>query len=237
MRVHALRTSTRIGGPRSSIARYPAAARRTVRPDVIAKAFGAEEIVSRENVHGAPIGLHALRRELESRVRSTGGRPALDGATKIQKIPLKHEDWSRLEDLATRRHGSQAVGAPWIVGRSPQASPLGDSRGAGPALELHVTCDLARSLARVRRHARWLSRHGDAASEDSIRDAIAREQARIARARHPNLGLVGRIDSRPRVIAPSVRVWNVPGPAANCPLAYTEACEEAEEPEKTGRRG
>jgi hypothetical protein len=70
-----------------------------VGPKAIAKALGAE-IVSPENVHGAPISLYALRRELESRVRSTGGRPALEGATKIQKIPLKPEDWSRLDTLA-----------------------------------------------------------------------------------------------------------------------------------------
>ncbi len=70
-----------------------------VGPKAIAKALGAE-IVSRENVHGAPISLYALRRELERRIRSTGGRPALEGATKIQKIPLKPEDWSRLEALA-----------------------------------------------------------------------------------------------------------------------------------------
>ena len=91
--------------------RHVGAARRTVGPDVIAKALGAEAIVSGENVHGAPISLHALRRELENRVRSTGGRPALDGATKIQKIPLKPEDWSRLEDLATRlsREGVSAT--------------------------------------------------------------------------------------------------------------------------------
>lgn len=61
---------------------------RPVDPDAIAKALGAQ-IVSQENVHGTPISLHALRRELESRVRSTGGRPALEGATKIQKIPLR----------------------------------------------------------------------------------------------------------------------------------------------------
>jgi hypothetical protein len=52
--------------------------------------------------HGGPITLHALRRELETRIRSTGGRPALEGATKIQKIPLRPEDWSRLEELAAR---------------------------------------------------------------------------------------------------------------------------------------
>jgi hypothetical protein len=79
--------------------RHAGAAVRSVAPETIAKALGAE-IVPKENVHGAPISLHALRRELESRVRSTGGRPALEGATKIQKIPLKPEDWSRLEELA-----------------------------------------------------------------------------------------------------------------------------------------
>jgi hypothetical protein len=84
---------------------------RSVSPDTIAKALGAERVLSRQNVHGAPISLHALRRELEIRVRSTGGRPALEGATKIQKIPLKPEDWSRLEELAAQlsREGVSAT--------------------------------------------------------------------------------------------------------------------------------
>ena len=83
---------------------------RSVGPDTIAKALGADEVV-RENLHGAPISLHALRRALESRIRSTGGRPSLEGATKIQKIPLKPEDWSRLEELAARlsRQGVSAT--------------------------------------------------------------------------------------------------------------------------------
>src|SRR2546427_2960933 len=80
--------------------RHVGAAFRSVGSDAIAKALGADEVVPRENAQGAPISLHALRRELETRVRSTGGRPALEGATKIQKIPLKPEDWSRLEKLA-----------------------------------------------------------------------------------------------------------------------------------------
>lgn len=86
--------------PASGI-RHSGAAFRSVEPDAIAKALGAD-VVQREGVHGAPISLHALRRELETRVRSTGGRPALEGATKIQKIPLKPEDWSQLEELAAR---------------------------------------------------------------------------------------------------------------------------------------
>jgi hypothetical protein len=84
----------------AGVIRHAGATARSVGPEMIAKALGADAIVSRETVHGAPISLHTLRRELESRVRSTGGRPALEGATRIQKIPLKPEDWSRLEELA-----------------------------------------------------------------------------------------------------------------------------------------
>ncbi len=80
--------------------RHTGRAARPVGPEAITKALGAAEIVARENVRGAPISLHVLRQELQSRVRSTGGRPALEGATKLQKIPLKPEDWSRLEALA-----------------------------------------------------------------------------------------------------------------------------------------
>ena len=72
---------------------------RTVNSEGIAKALGAE-VVSRKNISGAPINLHALRQELHRRVRSTGGRPALEGATRIQKIPLTPGDWSQLGELA-----------------------------------------------------------------------------------------------------------------------------------------
>jgi hypothetical protein len=84
---------------------------RSIDSEVVAKALGADKVVPSERVHGGPIGLHALRRELQARVRSTGGRPALDGATKIQKIPLKPEDWSRLEALAVHlsRQGVSAT--------------------------------------------------------------------------------------------------------------------------------
>jgi len=90
-----LQIASRSGGA----IRHSGSVARSIGPDAIVKALGAEA-VSRVNVHGAPIALHVLRQELESRVRSTGGRPALEGATKIQKIPLKPEDWSRLEKLA-----------------------------------------------------------------------------------------------------------------------------------------
>jgi hypothetical protein len=92
-------TKLKIASRSAGAIRHSGSAARPVAPEEIAKALGAE-IVPKEHVHGAPMALHVLRQELESRVRSTGGRPALEGATKIQKIPLKPEDWSRLEELA-----------------------------------------------------------------------------------------------------------------------------------------
>ena len=69
---------------------------RSVSAEEVAKALGAQEVGSEESPRGAPISLYALRQQLASRLRSKGGRPSLDGATRIQKIPLKPEDWARL---------------------------------------------------------------------------------------------------------------------------------------------
>ncbi len=92
-------TRLKVASSAARAIRHAGSVARSVEPEVIAKALGAE-IVPRDRVRGGPIALHALRRELERRVRSTGGRPALEGARKIQKIPLNPEDWSRLEKLA-----------------------------------------------------------------------------------------------------------------------------------------
>lgn len=104
-------TNVNITSRSHRVIRHAGTAVRSVGPGVMVKALGGEEAVSRENVHGSPITLHALRLALESRVRSTGGRPALEGATRIQKIPLKPDDWSRLEELATQlsRQGVSAT--------------------------------------------------------------------------------------------------------------------------------
>lgn len=96
-----MRSKLKVTSRPASVIRHSGPAFRTVGADAVAKALGAEAM-PREDLHGAPISLHALRRQLEIRVRSTGGRPSLEGATKIQKIPLKPEDWSRLEELAAQ---------------------------------------------------------------------------------------------------------------------------------------
>src|SRR5207302_9156688 len=56
---------------------------------------------------GSPISAYAVRQELFRRLRSTGGRPALDGADIKPKIPMRRSQWRKLEELArrTQSHG------------------------------------------------------------------------------------------------------------------------------------
>src|SRR6185436_15363575 len=49
---------------------------------------------------GSPTELLALRRALSRALRSNGGRPALKGAGRRQKIPMTDSDWNELEGLA-----------------------------------------------------------------------------------------------------------------------------------------
>lgn len=64
----------------------------------VAKALGAEPV---GDVGGRPIfSLAGLYRELSERLRSTGGRPSLEGTTRRQKIPISDADWEELERLS-----------------------------------------------------------------------------------------------------------------------------------------
>ena len=65
----------------------------------VAEALGAER-VGEAGRGGGPLALFALRQELASRLRSTGGRRRLAGTTRRQKIPLGEMDWLVLEYTA-----------------------------------------------------------------------------------------------------------------------------------------
>jgi hypothetical protein len=74
---------------------------RTIDKAEVAKAIGAEKVHEAvSGLRGSPPALFGLRRELQRRLRSTGGRPSLEGASRRQKIPLSDEDWKRLEKVA-----------------------------------------------------------------------------------------------------------------------------------------
>ena len=74
-----------------------------VKLERVTEAMGAEMVAEgTQNLRGAPPSLVALRQELARRLRSTGGRPSLEGTSRRQKIPLSDEDWSLLEELAQK---------------------------------------------------------------------------------------------------------------------------------------
>src|SRR5687767_10693111 len=91
-----IRLSTK-SAPRIRITTEPA---KRIEPAEVAKALGAEP-VSRALFAPAshPVGV-SLRQELQRSLRSTGGRPSLEGAERVQKIPLSDEDWEQLVALA-----------------------------------------------------------------------------------------------------------------------------------------
>src|SRR4051794_10022836 len=66
----------------------------------VQKALGADDSADRLADALAPVTLFALREELVSRLQSSGGRPALAGATRRAKIPLSGDEWEKLEELA-----------------------------------------------------------------------------------------------------------------------------------------
>jgi hypothetical protein len=71
-----------------------------IEPSEFAGALGAEPCGEPHFEHLDPISLLALGNELLKRLRSTGGRPSLEGATEQCKVPLRPEDMKALEEIA-----------------------------------------------------------------------------------------------------------------------------------------
>jgi len=73
--------------------------RRRITPEQIEKGLGAKE-VGTVPTGGSPMSAYALRQQLFRRLRSTGGRPGLEGADMKPKIPMRRSRWRKLERLA-----------------------------------------------------------------------------------------------------------------------------------------
>ena len=73
--------------------------RRRITPEEVEKGLGAERAAVIPP-GGSPISAYALRQELLHRLRSTGGRPSLDGTDIKPKIPMRRSRWRKLERLA-----------------------------------------------------------------------------------------------------------------------------------------
>lgn len=73
---------------------------RRVDPSRLAQALGGEVVASAPNLRGSTPAMLAARAELFARLRSTGGRPGLAGATKRRQVSFTPKDWQELERIA-----------------------------------------------------------------------------------------------------------------------------------------
>jgi hypothetical protein len=71
----------------------------------VAAAFGGQPLGVSLGSDTAPPTLLAIRNIVMDRLRSTGGRPGLEGADKKPRIPMSKADWELLEEIADAAAG------------------------------------------------------------------------------------------------------------------------------------
>jgi hypothetical protein len=76
--------------------------------EAVADALQAEAVAS-SDLHGSALTVYSLRDAIYRRLTSTGGRPALAGSVRRQKIPLSDQDWDELKRIAENELGSKAI--------------------------------------------------------------------------------------------------------------------------------
>lgn len=83
--------------------------KRRIDPAEIAAALGAEPIGAPVSRNADLIDLAELGTQLLNRLRSSGGRPALEDATEICRVPLSTEDVKILEDMVAEIEKSSGM--------------------------------------------------------------------------------------------------------------------------------
>lgn len=94
-----------VAGSRQPTIRSTTARSRRIAID-LGEAFGGVFAGQLSRRQASPVALLAVRSELARFLRSTGGRPSLEGAARRQKIPMADADWDRLQDLAAKVSGT-----------------------------------------------------------------------------------------------------------------------------------
>jgi len=80
---------------------------RTAWPRSLAAALGPSRTGAARSAPPAALSLEDLRRELQSRLVTRGGRPGLSGRTMRRLLPIRTEMWAELKQHAQylSRHG------------------------------------------------------------------------------------------------------------------------------------
>jgi len=84
--------------PKSRLEVIESNPRRRITPEEVEAGLSAERVVE-VPVGGSPFSTYAVRQELFRRLRSTGGRPGINGADIKPKIPMDRRIWKTLEEL------------------------------------------------------------------------------------------------------------------------------------------
>ena len=87
--------------PKSRLEIVEPGRRRRITAEEIETGLGAD-LVARVPASGSPTSAYAVRQELFRRLRSTGGRPGLDGTDMKPKIPMRRSQWEKLSAMARR---------------------------------------------------------------------------------------------------------------------------------------
>lgn len=143
----------KIVGKQAGRVRDTGKAMRRVEPAKFASALGAEPCSPEASRGIDPISLAAIGNELLKRLRSTGGRPALEDADGICKVPLSAEDIAALELIAES------------VCEKTGARP---SLGQVASVILRVTLDETKGKSETRRRPRTPRELADCFFEKSV---------------------------------------------------------------------
>lgn len=105
----------RVVGTASKVLRDTSVTQPLVSPSLVAATLGAEATDTGTMGNPTSPRLLALRSELAARLQSSGGRPALVGASWRTMISLGEEDWANLEELTAAVADTEFKPSAWQV--------------------------------------------------------------------------------------------------------------------------
>ena len=172
-------------GPKAARVESTSKPAERVAPHYVARELGAEHVMSMPATASPPV-LAELRRQIFGMVKSTGGRPGIEGAEHRQKIPMSSEDLARLEELAKQVADERSAPTPGQVGalllhgaldeayREIQAWSVSYPRGlqANEPTATYIPGASSRTTAKqaARKHLQQAQDAGDARTGSSVRD-------------------------------------------------------------------